>query len=286
MNGNNKWALALIGGCMAAGICGTGCKPATHTANTATIDSIRIDTTLVLDPKAKTSPSCKIDISLMYLKTGNKKDTLTGKINQAFMKAISEKIDKTLPPRFFADSLTNRFIADYKQDIQEFYRADEQSGTTQDEVSAWYSYAYSVTTTLQKGREGVWVYDVTNFQYTGGAHPYTWSQWVNVDAATGKVLASKDVFLPNTEKAICSLLQQKLIEETNNALDTDTITSLDGLHSVGVLLEGDLYIPDNFQLGKEGITFLYNPYDIAPYSMGEIRLTLPYADLKNYLILK
>ena len=69
----------------------------------------------------------------------------------------------------------------------------------------------------------------------------------------------------------------------NRKLETDTLTCLEGLNEVGVLLDTDLYIPDNFLLGKKGVTFLYNTYDIAPYYMGRFELTVPYKEIDIYL---
>ena len=66
-------------------------------------------------------------------------------------------------------------------------------------------------------------------------------------------------------------------------LETDTISSIEGLQSVGILLDTDIYIPENFMLGKDGVTFYYNRYEIAPYSAGDFSLTVPYDDINVYL---
>lgn len=66
-------------------------------------------------------------------------------------------------------------------------------------------------------------------------------------------------------------------------METDTISSIEGLQSVGILLDTDIYIPENFMLGKDGVTFYYNRYEIAPYSAGDFSLTVPYDDINVYL---
>ena len=48
-------------------------------------------------------------------------------------------------------------------------------------------------------------------------------------------------------------------------------------------LINDLYVSNNFILGKESITFIYNRYDIAPYSTGEILLDIDYNRIKDIL---
>lgn len=45
-----------------------------------------------------------------------------------------------------------------------------------------------------------------------------------------------------------------------------------------------MYVPDNFLLEKNEASFLYNKYDIAPYAMGTIVLSLPYAEIEKYMI--
>ena len=42
----------------------------------------------------------------------------------------------------------------------------------------------------------------------------------------------------------------------------------------------DIYAPQNFIVGEDGITFIYNPYEIAPYTKGNTELTLSYDTLR------
>ena len=75
----------------------------------------------------------------------------------------------------------------------------------------------------------------------------------------------------------------ELIKETNRRLNTDTITSLDGLQEQGILLDTYLYIPSNFLLEKEGVTLYYNHYEIATYSAGVFSLQVNYDDIQPYM---
>jgi len=42
----------------------------------------------------------------------------------------------------------------------------------------------------------------------------------------------------------------------------------------------DMFATENFILGSDGVTFIYNPYEIAPYAAGVIELTISNDDLK------
>ena len=59
--------------------------------------------------------------------------------------------------------------------------------------------------------------------------------------------------------------------------------SLDELHEQDYLLTMDIYAPQNFILGDDEITFIYNPYEIAPYSKGNTELTLSYSQLSKLM---
>jgi hypothetical protein len=53
--------------------------------------------------------------------------------------------------------------------------------------------------------------------------------------------------------------------------------------SEGGFFEDSAEIPDNFFLTREGLGFRWDPYEIAPYSMGPVEVTLPYETIKPLL---
>lgn len=264
----------------------SGCTPQ-RASSLPEIASIQADTTVLLNPEIKASPECRISIDVMYLKPASAADTVTEAANRAFFQAVTDNpAYPSLTPQAFVDSLENGYINGYRHELLKFYEADLHNGVKQEDIPAWYNNEYEISSTLEMGRDSIWNYQVSIFEDTGGAHPNSRGKWINVDAATGKVLTREDVFLPNTDRTICELILKQLLNEANKRLETDTITSVEGLRSVGALLEGDLFVPDNFSLGKDGVTFLYNRYDIAPYTMGDFQLTVPYAEIENCLLKK
>ena len=45
----------------------------------------------------------------------------------------------------------------------------------------------------------------------------------------------------------------------------------------------DMYISNNYILEKEQIVFIYNKYDIAPYAVGDITISISYDNIKDLL---
>ena len=53
------------------------------------------------------------------------------------------------------------------------------------------------------------------------------------------------------------------------------VTTHEALEDMGYASTGDITPTENFYLSKEGITFYYNVYDITPYAMGPVKVTVP-----------
>ena len=79
--------------------------------------------------------------------------------------------------------------------------------------------------------------------------------------------------------ASLALLPSSLADEL---LKTYGCRNREELQDKGILRLTDIYIPLNYELGKEGITFIYNADEIAAYEVGAIRLTLPYSRLETH----
>lgn len=58
---------------------------------------------------------------------------------------------------------------------------------------------------------------------------------------------------------------------------------MSALRDKGYLYSMDMFPSENFILGEETITFIYNPYEIAPYNVGSTELIIPFSDIKDLL---
>lgn len=255
----------------------------TQTAKPAKVSSIQADTLVALKDGDKASPKCKVSIDYMYLEPGDEKDSISAIINSKIQNIAFGDAYDSMQPREAISSLVNKYASEYKNDLIKFYEADLHNGMKAEDIPSWYNYEYEITSELSLNNDSIWNFSVTEFRYTGGAHPNTNIKWANLLAESGKVLTKDVVFRKDKEKEIIGLIMKHLIDEVNQRLETDTITSIEGLKENGALLDVDLYIPDNFLLLEDRVSFLYNRYDIAPYSMGEFIIDVPYAEIETML---
>ena len=63
----------------------------------------------------------------------------------------------------------------------------------------------------------------------------------------------------------------------------NNVSTRQELEDMGYATTGDLEPIENFYLDPTGITFYYNVYDITPYSMGPVKVTIPFAMMEHLL---
>lgn len=255
----------------------------TQSVKPAKVSSIQADTLVALKAGDKASPKCKVSIDYMYLEAGDEKDSISAIINSKIQSIAFGDAYGKMAPKEAIPAVVGKYTKDYRDKLTKFYEADIHNGVKPEDIPAWYNYEYEITSELSLNNDSIWNFSVSTFMDTGGAHPNTTIKWANLLAKSGKVLTKDVVFRKDKEKEIVGLIMKHLIDEVNQRLETDTITSIEGLKENGALLDVDLYIPENFLLLEDRISFLYNRYDIAPYSMGEFIIDVPYAEIETML---
>jgi hypothetical protein len=91
------------------------------------------------------------------------------------------------------------------------------------------------------------------------------------------------VLIPTLQDEVSNRLLDALILWAQKELDNKNIKTIPDLQNEGLLLTSQLYIPENFLLLPEEVRFVYNRYDIAPYALGAIELSLPYKEIEEFM---
>ena len=226
------------------------------------------------------SPFC--DFSIDYTYPSEKGDSVASLINRVIQREFLGDDYADLVPKAAVDSFKNTYLSDYLTQTGELYRADvDKNG--KESIPEWYTRTYSIVTFVEEGYANTLNASANFFEDLAGTHPNQWSRWLNFDNLTGQMLTTDDVFQPDTQKEIEQILLQKLITHVAKLHPKENIVSLEIIRDCGYLTHTDMYIPENFLLSKKGLLFLFNRYDIAPYSMGEIVLEVPYEEIATYL---
>lgn len=108
-------------------------------------------------------------------------------------------------------------------------------------------------------------YEHRMYVYSGGAHGmYRITNYI-FDVNTGEVISEADIFADNVDDRLHALLVEQ----------ATTLRSDGTLPSDSDFFGDDLIIPNgNLELGENGLSYIFNPYEIAPYSYGTIAIPL------------
>lgn len=230
-------------------------------------DTIKIDEKYDYAYSGEESPTLEINISLPMVR-----------LNDA---AATARMDSTLALALFDEHTTlkdacNRFAKIRKKNFDDMH--DEYlNAKWNDEPVFIFSLYDIIEGTVHIGYKDCITYVVTHEEYNGGAHPNTYINITNFDPVSGSEITLDDIFIEGFEETLTAILTSQLMKEAN-------VATIEELRDKGFLfLDTEMFVSKNFIPGDDGITFLYNRYDITPYAYGEILLTVDYTTLKEIM---
>ena len=175
----------------------------------------------------------------------------------------------------------NEAVTAFGENIRNTYRAslEELYVDTIAKLDFAYEFLYEVDGGISPdSRADIIPYKIKVSSFEGGAHGGYYEQWFNFDRQTGKFLTHDQVFNMDKEEAIKDIIRHQLCVD-KQCKDLETLQE-----TTSILLLGDVSLTDyNFQLGKDAVELLFNPYEIAPWSAGTIYVRIPYSALNGLL---
>lgn len=237
-------------------------------------DSIQVNETAHLfGDTAK--PACNLVINFAYVSKSTD-ERMKDSLNTFFLSACFGDKYMAMTPEEAMKKYTEKYVADYRKDLEPMYKKDEQDKEDDASMEAWYSYYKGIESHVQLYTKQLLVYRIDYNEYTGGAHGIYMSSFLNMNLQTLSPIRLDDLFVNDYSEALTDLLWNQLMADNK-------VTSRQELEDMGYVTTGNLEPTENFYLGKEGITFYYNVYDIAPYVMGPVKITLPYEMMQHLL---
>ena len=267
MKKSNISMFAVFATMLLAASCGGNSSKNGNGKDSLTFDSIKVDSTLSLTEDTA-GPRCHVSLCLTYAKGKNAdfiNDSIirSGILSPDYFSITSDKIT----PEEAADSFVTRYLAEYKKEYGEMYKADKQHGAS-------YNCEYIVKTYVLQDNDKYYTYVANVYNYGGGAHGNSVVIARNINTATGKIAALKDVFVPGYEQELNDIIVKKLCEKYD-------VSDLKGLQDKTIFAGIDVYVPENFILGNDDVTFIYSPDEIASHAEGEIRVAVKNSELEK-----
>ncbi len=200
-------------------------------------------------------------VSIEYPVKGAKAEVLAkiedGILNTVFdMEEIPGTVEETALR--YEDNLKDEYFNEY-----EGLEGGFGAKTWEDHVNGYFSGRYKQFLS----------YMVEIYSDRGGAHGISTMTPVVFDKKTGEIVPEEAFFADGYREPVAALLQAHLPE----ALEGDE-EALAAVSDPGLVVPNGLY-----EVTKDGVTWYYQPYVIAPFSVGVISISIPWNELKPYV---
>jgi hypothetical protein len=185
------------------------------------------------------------------------------KINELVQENALKSSNPDQPAYHSYKEMATGFIKDF----------DDFRKENQDYGQAWFKEVRISVLAQQKNYLGL-KYFFTD--YTGGAHPNTAIIYKNYDPQTQEEITLDALVSPANHEKLVAVAEQ--IFRKNEKL-----TATQSLADKYFFEKGEFALNNNFTITSQGLKFLYNSYEIKPYSEGITELLIPFTAIKYLL---
>lgn len=191
------------------------------------------------------------------------------------------------PPIIRTDSLvlgkTRAFAREHKQQFLKLFEGDSMPR------SASYPWEFRLYFTIQDSAKTFVSILGNGYVFSGGAHGNHFFSTINLDRRRGSLLELRDLFPDSTTLSLISQyvrpqLIEQLVKQSNASQNTAQAIDAYKKRIRQWVREGTVPNPQNYQhfwLSKPinghptGLTFLFPPYQVAPYAAGQQQVFVP-----------
>ncbi|MBP1676228.1 MAG: hypothetical protein H6Q20_787 [Bacteroidetes bacterium] len=179
--------------------------------------------------------------------------------------------------KFGNDSIVKVFVKDLITD----YRITNISLLNQMDSSTIYSFDYEHTLEgfSLLSDEVIYSYGINRYVFMGGAHGLNNVYYFVFNLKNGKKITENDLYITGYESKLSELIKQRIVEQSKEDTNVAPILNLE---------DTDYWIDaikpnGNFYVTDESINYVFNPYEIAPYYIGQTEVVIPFNRLKGLL---
>ena len=204
--------------------------------------------------------------------------------NKEVLKSIRSTIITNLFGHEYTSQVNDSLVLLFTKNLYADYRENNEPLLSELDSANLYSFnnEHVVSGFSLLSDKKIYVYGIERYIYMGGAHGLETRNYFNFDLKTGNLITEKDLFKSNYQAELSEIIKKRIVEESkemNETKETEPILSLEDTDfwSDSIKPNGNFYITD------ESINFVFNPYEIAPYYMGQTEVSIPFNRLKNIL---
>jgi hypothetical protein len=193
----------------------------------------------------------------------------------AYAQFIRNYILKSKNMRTGASEIGEQLLANKKKYLKDFKEYNKD--LNRDDMGDGWSYSLESQNINIPVFFNDKLFVISNFDYsyTGGAHGNYGTGFTNLDLKRKKVLTLNDVVTKKGIEKLPALLEIYFKAQRNVPQDKS-------LQEAGLLVD-TIHVNENFMISPGSLTFNFVPYEIASYADGEIKITIPYSEISDFV---
>lgn len=192
-------------------------------------------------------------------------DLAASKINEKISEFIINSLELNLETPSDVESIdeaAENFATIYYKDLQDF---PEMTGEYVSKIRIKELYSDSEIISLE----------MFQYLYSGGAHGYSSTHFMNLNPKTGKEYSMEDIFTDS--EAFKAYAETKFRQDHG-------ISPEAAINETGFWFNDNTFsLPTSFGFTSDSLIFIYNQYDIASYADGSIELRMSKNDVATFL---
>lgn len=212
----------------------------------------------------KNSPIAEIELTLIFPEGSYFQEGIVDSVKQHITKSFFGAGDYQINPDTLLTKFETKYYSNYKDQNEDWYGN-----------GASFNWQKTISMSVTFNSNYLVCFEYLKYAYTGGAHGMTNISHDIINLDNGNILTYNDIFMDGTEDTLSSILTQQLRKEYN--VSDDVPLSKAGFFVDNVSPNHNIYINGN------GIGFLYNSYEIAPYANGQTNIFLEFKDITGLL---
>jgi len=203
-------------------------------------------------------------IKIEYIELKNLPDlSAMEKINSKILKELLRPIGSEKNNKNFEELMQN-FVDEYKNFKEEFPEAQQEWEIKRNAANNF-------------NDDNILSCTFREYSYLGGAHPNTFSTFTNFNLKSGEILDLSDILIDGFLNELNDIAEPIFRKEKDLKEDIN-------LTEAGFWFDDDEFsVNNNFSIGKDGLSFLYNNYEITSYAYGPTKIFIPYKSIKKLI---
>lgn len=203
-------------------------------------------------------------------------------------KGILDSIRNTIVTNLFRDEYVSypndSIVEQFANDLATEYRLNIEPMIDMLDSGSFYSFnnEHVLSGFSLLSDKNIYAYGIERYVFMGGAHGLETLNYLNFNLKTGKVIKENDIFIDNYEKELAELIKKQIIEkgkENKYPKNAEPILNFEDTDFWSDSIKGN----GNFYITDESINYVFNPYEIAPFYMGQTEVIIPFSRLTSLL---